>query len=482
MNRPSIHSRLAGRLYFKLKSTYNIISMKRNNVIAILTSLIFLSHIGVSAQSLSPLNSHLQKVRIGLLDEFFERFNGEAIHPEIPVTSDDSRKKNLMALLDFAQFTSKEDSLFKEAYKMMDTVIRDSIRINFSDTTWVAIAHCKGTLEGKNVKFDLFLTVQHRRSDMYKWVINIADGELFSVAPKNDNERIMLDPDSHETNFISLRRATREQPHNIKRFISKSFDYDATSVFTYLVYSGKLKIDYVEDLEFVFTQIPEYIFHVKYFERETQNSGWLIYSFYKSTSGEKNKFLSNLHHQTPKDVTACGTVCIKEDEIVTDTANSEKNVDHRTMFIKRRAQHISQLLDNIRFMQRKDSLHASSSYQERTEALFADSTKVYLQFRKKSKNCIVDVPEFCQMLINGNMKFERVDSICIPLWDEKINTLPEKADSVELSSCVLPLKIAMGEVLTERPKSAKVLFAYKVNTELGIEWIPILGDLYVKVK
>lgn len=441
-----------------------------------------LSYMGAFAQSLSPLNAHLQKVRIGLLDEFLERFNGEAIHPEISVTSVDGRKKNLMALLDFAQFTSKEDTLFKEASKMMDIVLRDSIRINFSDTTWVAIAHCKGTMGNKNVKFDLFLTVQHRKLDMYKWVINKADGELFSVAPKNDNERIMLDPDSHETNFISLRRATREQPQNINKFMSKSFDYDATSVFTYLVYSGKLKIDYVEDLEFVFTQIPEYIFHVKYFERESQNSGWLIHSFYKSSSSEKATFLYNLFHQTPKNVTVCDSVCTKDNEIVVDTISDENNADYRTMFIKRRAQHLSQLLDNIRFMQRKDSLHTSSLYQERTKALFADSTKVYLQYRKKSKNCIVDIAKFCQMLIQGDLKFERVDSVCIPLWDEKINSLPAKADSVELSSYVLPLKVAMGEVLTEKPKSDRVLSAYKVNTELGFEWIPILGDLYVKVK
>ena len=456
--------------------------MKKAHIIAIVISLQLLVPAAFYAQSLNHLNSHLQKVRIGLLDEFLERFNGEAVHPEIPITSVDSRKKNLMALLDFTQFTSKEDSLFKEASKMMDTAIRDSININFSDTTWLAIAHCKGTLERKSVKFDLFLTVQHRKADMYKWVINKADGELFSVTPKNKNERIMIDPDSHETNFISLRRATYEQPHNIKTFITNYFDYDATSVFAYLVYSGMLKIDYVEDLEFVFTQIPEYIFHVKYFERETQNSGWLIYSFYKSTSEEKDTFLNNLYHQALKNTVICDSVDTKEDEVLVDTANVESGVDHRTIFIKRRSQHLSQLLDNIRFMQSKDSLHTSSMYQERTEALFADSTKVYLQYKKKSKNSIVDVPKFCQMLIQGELKFERVDSVCIPLWDEKINSLPVTVDNVELSSYVLPLQVAMGEVLSERPKSDRILYANKVNTELGIEWIPILGDLFVKVK
>ena len=68
--------------------------MSKISIIAIISSLLLPSPICVSAQSLSPLNSHLQKVRIGLLDEFLERFNGEANHPEIPATSEEGRKKN----------------------------------------------------------------------------------------------------------------------------------------------------------------------------------------------------------------------------------------------------------------------------------------------------------------------------------------------------------------------------------------------------
>lgn len=456
--------------------------MRNVNIITAIISLLMLFPASLLAQSLSPLNSHLQKVRIGLVDEFVDRFNGSTIHPDILTTNKDSKKKNLMMLLDLEQFSSKDDSLFKEASKMMDIVTRDSIRINFSDTTWTAVAHCKGTLEGQSIKFDLFLTVQHRKQNMYKWVIAKADGDVFSIVAPNHDERIMLNPDSHETNFISLRRATNEQPHNIERFLSKGFNYDATSVFCYLVYNQKLKIDYVDDLEFIFTQIPGYMFHVKYFERENSNSGWLISNFYKYSSLEKDLFLEDLYHQDVIFSTAGESIGIKKDAIETGSVNFENNINHKEMFIKRRAEKLSQLLDNIRFMQTKDSLLSYSLYKKKTVALFADSSKVYIQSKKKSQSSVVDVSVFCEMLINRKIKFERIDSVCIPLWDEKINSLSLGTDTINLLSHVLPFKIAKGEIVTEKSKLIRRLFAYKEETENGLEWIPILGDVFVKVK
>ena len=275
------------------------------------------------AQSLSLLNKDLQKVRIGLVDEFFDRFNGRTVHPDIPATDVNGRKNNLMFLLELSQFSSKEDLRFKEAQEMMSTVIGDSVKINYSDTTWVAIAHCKGLLEGKNINFDLFLTVQRRKQDMCKWVISKVEGNIFNITPRIDSDKIMLSPDDHETNFMSLGRMTEEQPTNVKNFMAEGFEYDITSVFTYLVYNHKLKIDYVNELEFVFTQVPGYIFHVKYFERENKNSGWLISNFYKSTQEEKSAFLGSLYRHRME-------VLNTENTAKADTTKSieNSNIDH----------------------------------------------------------------------------------------------------------------------------------------------------------
>ena len=454
-------------------------------IIAAITFLLFLPCVIVSGQSLNPLNAHLQAVRIGLVDEFFDRFNGNAVHPDLSAISDDSRKKNLMVLLDLSQFSSRKDSLFKEASAMMERVISDSVQINFSDTTWAAIAHCQGKLDGKNVKFDLYLTIQHRKLDMYKWVIAKVDGDIFGIEPRSDDERIMLNPNDHETNFISLRRASNDQPHNIERFMSKSFAYDATSVFTYLVYNRKLKIDYVDDLEFVFTQIPDYIFHVKYFDRDSSNSGWLISNFYKSSDESKEAFLCSLHSRTNREALVADTI-IDVDNLVEDSTKVGIDIDFRDMYFARMCERVAQLNDYIKSLSNKGSIDSQMSgyFKEKLLSLFADSTIVHLRYSDNSARN-VNVLSFCEMLKDQDILCESVDSICVPGWNDTINSLSPDVKKINLPSerySVAKIRREPHNLVEAITSSNQLLFAFKVNTELGPEWIPIFGDVTVRVK
>lgn len=305
--------------------------------------------------SFNELNDYVQKVRIGLVDEFFDRFNGKTTHPNLPSSQHDSRSKNLMMLFDLSQFSSKNDPKFNEAELMMNKVMKDSIYINYTDSTWFALAHCKGTLNGKSVKFDLFLTVQHRRGNMYKWVISKADGNLFDITPKNNSDRIMLLPDDHETNFLSLKRMTSEQPFNVNLFMEKGFDYDKTSAFVYLVHSKLLKIDYVDELEFIFTQIPDYIFHLKYFEREKNNAGWLISNFYESTDENKITFLYSLK-PTYLSLVENNNLVVEEITPASDSIPAPKipnTEEQKTMYERRLDERLLMVKDYIMFMQKK---------------------------------------------------------------------------------------------------------------------------------
>lgn len=451
----------------------------------ILVVSLLISSLKSDAQSFSALNSHLQKVRIGLVDEFFDRFNGKTSHPDLPITNDESRINNLLMLYNLSQFTSKDDPRFNEAREMMNVVISDSIGISFSDTTWAAIAHCKGSLDGKSVKFDLFLTVQHRNQNMYKWVISRAEGDFLKITPRNDNEKIMLNPDDHETNFISLKRMTCEQPFNVRNFMSNGFEYDITSVFTYLVYSKKLKIDYVDELEFVFTQIPGYIFHVQYFEREKTNAGWLISNFYKSNTDNKNAFLRLLHPQYTDPLFASQQIVdndIHTSKEPLDTTKVENKVDFKEMFLKRHLEKLGQLCDYISFMQKKDTVRSQSVYKNKLIGLFAENSKITLQYNKKSKNKTVSVADFCQMLIQKSITFVGIDSICLPVWDDKINSLSQETNKVELSTSQCLFKSIKESDVSTCPNYDQVLYAYKEETEDGIEWIPVFGDMIVKVK
>lgn len=272
--------------------------MKRYFLCLALVSLFFVAN----AQKVitNDLNAELYDSRIKLVDEFFDRFNGKEGHPDISRKDKDYRKKNLMFVFNGRMFKSKEDAKFKELQNFINTVIEKNISINYSDTTWFAKAVCHGKLKGKEVDFTLFLNVEHRKEDMYKWVIAKAEGDVFKLKPSLKSEKKMLMPDDHETNFMSLHRITTEKDDLISCYMQKDYPLDETSVFLSDVYNGLLDIDYVKDLQFIFYQVPNYVFRIKFIERETNNTGWLITDFDKVSEDEKEDFLDYLYNNKQK--------------------------------------------------------------------------------------------------------------------------------------------------------------------------------------
>lgn len=432
--------------------------------------------------SLNELNDYVQRVRIGLVDEFFDRFNGKTTHPNIPASQQDSRSNNLLMLFDLTQFSSKNDPKFVEAELMMKKVAEDSICINYSDSTWAALAHCKGTLNGKSVKFDLFLTVQHRRGNMYKWVISKAEGNLFDITPKNNSEKIMLLPDDHETNFLSLKRMSSEQPFNVNLFMVNGFEYDKTSVFAYLIHSKLLKIDYVDELEFIFTQIPGYIFHIKYFERENSNAGWLISHFYESSDENKIAFLRALKPYSFLQIEK--EKLVAEYEMSTSDSLSNHNipnaVEQKNMYERRLDESLILMKDYITFMQNKDSLRSKNIYMAKMESLFITNASILI--RKGKKSSTLTVPEFCENLINKKYKSVQLDSIYVPMWDDKIANLDPSIYKFEVKSYKRGLEKIEAKEKEIIADEKYPLFVYKEDTEDGFEWLPLLGNLSLIVK
>ncbi len=421
--------------------------------------------------------TYLQTVRVGLMDEFFDRFNGIEVHPDLPTDSANQRRDNLLMLFDLAQFKSKEDSLFVEAGKFADIVVKDSLYLHYEDSTWFAIAHCKGTMDNRSIKFDLYLTVEHRKENMYKWVIANVGGSLFDTPAGSSSGEAMLYPDDHETNFLSLRRMTQEQPKNVFAFMGKGISYHPASVFVYLVYSGKLKINYVDELEFVFTQIPDYIFNVKYVEREQNNAGWLISKLNKISIERKKYFLESLH---PRMSDTQG-LCLSDSALFCDADNDidhVNNTDIKATYERRLLEKMSLMKDYITFIQRENNLRTSSIYKVKMESLFAKTSKVFLQDENTDSVAIVSVEEFCDMVANKNPECFVLETVAAPVWSDE---LLSSASSEYLCEASSRLRMFTGEE-TSNDLYDQTLYIYKENTEDGDEWLPVFGDLTVRIK
>ena len=212
------------------------------------------------------------KYRIKLVESFMERFNsGESIVP-------------LFDQMMLGSGTSAEE--------FSKSALKSGAKLHFSDTSWFAVAPCTGKFKGKSVDFVLILNVENYGKDLYKWVVAKAQGEIFKLTPSDKSA--MVTPLAHETNFMELSRINAGSVLNISQ---KNYRLDETAVFFAFYNSGLLTIEYVSDLQFMFLQVPGYVFMVKEFDRQYKNSGWLINSVTKMSEIEKNKLLKDLYNE-----------------------------------------------------------------------------------------------------------------------------------------------------------------------------------------
>ncbi len=226
------------------------------------------------------LNDKLYHARVKLVDEFFNRFNLKEYHPSLDTTLESFKTDNIIVLFDYESF-KQDNHLFPMAVEFAKKIVNSKININYSDTSWTAIAKCKGRLRNTSVDFTLFLKVEPRGKDMYKWIITRAEGEIFDLKPEFSDQRLMILPTAHETNFMQLSRITQEKDNVILNYKDKNVNTDPTSVFFSLVHYGLLDITGVIDLQFEFRQVPGYVFTIKNIDREHLNAGWLIYKLVK---------------------------------------------------------------------------------------------------------------------------------------------------------------------------------------------------------
>ncbi len=428
-------------------------------------------------QLLSPLNAYQHQARIGLVDEFFLRFNGDEMHPDVKGNRD-IVKDNMLLLCDLSRFSSRTDPGFLLADSMMQAAVDDSVRLGYADGKWMALAHCKGLLNKKEVHFDLYLRVQERGADMYKWVIQRAEGNMLDIAPKQKSDEIMIYPDDHETNFMSLNRMTTEQPFNVALFMDSTFAYCPTSAFAYLVHSGQLKIDYVEQLEFVFTQIPGFVFHLNYFDRDSGNSGWLISNFYRANDLVKEQLLGKKNILTDKALPPNqgeGMYGTEKSDSLESLAEQKKKA--KEQFLGNTQARIAQATDYLTFMaDTTKGADLRAYYQSKFELLFERDSKVLVLDSSANQSYTIGLDSLCRMIVSKGVKVQ-IASVMVPVWDDDMTLMTDSVDLIALPA----MRKTLSKASAGDPDPDVKLPVFKEITEKGLVWTPIFGNLEVTV-
>lgn len=237
------------------------------------------SHIAFS-QVIGEINTDPidYRLKVKQLDEFMRRFNLQDV-PSLFQNEDTLLQETygMTAVFDFQLVKNRKD----EVKEFVTTMLENKVKLNYTDSNWIAVAHCNAIYKGKETPLTLELATEKVKDFIYKWVIIGASGEILELKPLKQNPGLAISPVDNEVNFISLKHITSKEGQNILNYKGKSAQLDAMSVFFALVNSGQLQIKNVQQLEYKFTIAPRYEFTVRNFVRDAMNSGWLIADFHK---------------------------------------------------------------------------------------------------------------------------------------------------------------------------------------------------------
>ena len=261
-----------------------------------ISMIITIGYLSCNAQIFDMLNSDLYRGRVKLVSEFMQRFNGEEKNPYIDPNASEIEKINLCQLFDSEYILKNRQVVEPKAFQFIDSILQNNVKIHYNDAEWFAKVKCFGLFKGKEVTFNMYLTVEPRARDMYKWVIADVDGKIFNLSPSRESDKIMLLPNEHESNFMRLNSITSEKDDYITLYSSENLKQDRLTVFNTLVYYGFLNIDYISDIEYTFLQVPGYTFTIREFERESTNSGWLVSEWSEISDADKESILQRLYH------------------------------------------------------------------------------------------------------------------------------------------------------------------------------------------
>ncbi len=246
--------------------------------------LIFCTYLGVS-QSLggfqnSDATLFAMNKQVG---QFVHRFNMEEDEMGKPLMKSDERYRNnkirekvLPSMFD--NYNPRTSGKLKKYFIDDVTSSEASVYLNFLDSDWYAEVGATFLVNGKQENLILFLTLEEENLGS-KWIIsNVYFKDFSKMFPKPDSiEQLthFLHPQSHELDFMNLRKALKDREY-VELYASSDYQPDYLTLFFYLMKLKKMEFVKIDNVKFHFFQIENWYFELSFFNRNDMNSGWLI--------------------------------------------------------------------------------------------------------------------------------------------------------------------------------------------------------------
>lgn len=240
-----------------------------------------------SQEIIAPVNTNEQifQARTKQFSEFLDRFNykttftGEkidsAFRAKLP------RNKMISSLFDLKdKRTDPASKEFSKEYSGLKTrfineVVGKKLEVARYSGNIIAEARSRIVLKGTPHNISVFLAQEVTGETRIKWVIIDVKGDIFSFLKSDTTFIRFIPPSSNETDFMNLKRALEDVSY-LQYYADKDYKADNLTLFFYLINTGVLKFEFVEEVTYHIIDIPGWSMKIREFNRNELNSGWLI--------------------------------------------------------------------------------------------------------------------------------------------------------------------------------------------------------------
>lgn len=219
------------------------------------------------------------------IDQFFQLIN------EIKLIKNDSIYSNsLLKIVDRDKLLSLDSEINNFKYRLK----KHDDNFDFFNSTWCAVIETEINISGKNENIILSLSINKNSDGSSNWVINNGWSVDFNNNELCDENEDFVSPMNHELKFIKLYNALSKNNNCYSNYFHKDFSIDFASVIYYNLVRKNIELKSINDFYFIFFDLEDYVFQVKYSKNYQFKSGWLISSIQNLNSIEKINFKSNI--------------------------------------------------------------------------------------------------------------------------------------------------------------------------------------------
>ena len=247
--------------------------------------------------------------KVHTLDMFFDRFNYtkkmavlnyiQNQKPDIQLTRD----VLIRSLFNFEIFKEPKDISTSFLFVKSCIYSIHPLYLSYFDDNWYAKLYCKVLYKKKISTIELTLKVERTQQNAFKWSIIAAEGGILKSSFVNDSIAVINDslfiknhrgtkffsPVSHALQFSELFKFFENRNSALDYVTTKPIPFELKKLLI-LINNKQIKFINLDKINYHLLQLPEWALEIKYYNRTSKNSGWLISRLQTATSESKKKY------------------------------------------------------------------------------------------------------------------------------------------------------------------------------------------------